>query len=64
MLLQHLAEHIAEPIIVVQTADLGDHAEPLKRFIVQFINEGKMWVRHDDVGQLLDISETMRETSG
>ena len=23
-----------------------------------------MWVRYDDVGQLLDISETMRETSG
>lgn len=62
MLLEHLAKHITELVVILQIADLGDHTETLKGFIVQLVNEGEVRVGYDNVGKLLDVSKTMRKS--
>lgn len=63
MLLEHFAQDITEAIIIFQAADLGDHSKSLKSFIVQFVYEGEVWVGDNHIGQLLDISQTVRKTA-
>lgn len=62
MLLQHLAQDITKSIIIFQAADLGDDTESLESFIVQFVYERQMWIGDNNIGQLLYISQAVRET--
>lgn len=62
VLSQHLLEYITEPIIVFQAPDLRHHAGLLKRFVVQLVYEGEVWVGHHHIGQLLNVSQSMRQS--
>lgn len=59
MLFESLSKYIAESIIIVEAADFGNDPESLKSFIVQFVDQRKMWVGDNHIGQLLYITETM-----
>lgn len=59
MLLQHVTKNVTKPVIIIQAADFRYHSESFKRLIVQFVNKRQMRVGDDDIGKLLDISQTM-----
>lgn len=62
MRLEHFAKDITKSIIIVQAADLGYDSESLKCFIVQFVDEGEVWVGDNNIGQLLYITQAMRKS--
>lgn len=59
MLFQHVTKNITKSVIIIQAADFGYHSESFKRLIVQFVNKRQVRVGDDDIGKLLDISQTM-----
>lgn len=62
MLSQHFFESLTEHIIVLQASNLRDYPELLKGFVVEFVYKGDMGVGNHNVGQLLDVPQTMGET--
>ena len=50
MLFESLSKYIAKSVIIVEAADFGNDPESLKSFIVQFVDQRKMWVGDNHVG--------------
>ena len=59
--LKGLADDVAEHVVVVERLDLLDLAEHVKGVVVQLVDGADVRVGHDGVGQLLDVSNAMRE---
>lgn len=60
MLFQRLPQDVAKPVIVVETADLRNHVKLLERFVVEFVYEGEVRVGDHNVGQLLNVTQAVR----
>jgi hypothetical protein len=59
MLRQCLFQDLAVAIVVLDCTNLGDATEALKGAQVGFVDMGEVGVGDDDVGQGLDIAQTV-----
>ena len=59
MFSQRLLQDLAVVVIVVERADLWDAAKALKGTQIQLVDVGEVRVGDDDIGQRLDIAQTV-----
>lgn len=62
MCLERLADRFAEALIVIEVLDLLYLSEGIKGSVVQVVHFTNVGIGHDDVGQLLHVSNTMCES--
>ena len=56
---QCFTDYVAVSFIILYILDLWYTAKCFECLVVKFIDVGEVWVGHDDIGQLLHISETV-----
>ena len=59
MLGQGLVEHLAVSLVVLKRADGGNATEAFEGTQVELVNVGQVGIGNDDVGQRLDIAQTV-----
>jgi len=55
--LEHGADDLAEAFIIIEGFDLLHFPKRVKGRVVQVVNFVDVWVRDDDVGQLLHVAD-------
>jgi hypothetical protein len=61
---QRLLQHLAVLFVVLERLDLGHATEALKGSQVRLVYVGEVRVGHDDIGQRLDIAQTVGKPTG
>ena len=64
MLLERLLQDLAILVVVLERADLGHAAESLKGAQVQLVDMGEVRVGDDDIGQRLDVTQAVGDSTG
>jgi hypothetical protein len=59
MLFERLFQYFAIAIIVIQRPDLLDTTEALKGSMIELVDVGEVRVGDDDIGESLDVAQTM-----
>lgn len=60
---QGLLQHLAVLLVVLERANLGHAAKALKGAQVRLVHMGEMRVGDDDVGQSLDVTKAVRQST-
>lgn len=62
MFLQGLLQNFAVPVIIFDGSNFGDTAKALESLQVGFVHVGEVGVRNDDIGESLNIAQTVCES--